>query len=904
MEQEALHTCGNAIVRCNGVTRRLSKSLHPPGLDGELRERLTTAAVHIARRLNYRGLGTFEFLVASATSNLAGRYAFIEANPRLQVEHTVTEEVLGLDLVQLQLEVAAGKSLAELNLDQAAVPAPRGYAIQARLNAEQISASGEVRPSTGTLTEFLPPAGPGVRFDTFVYPGYAVTPYFDSLLGKLIVHSPSASFADAVLRTQRALRELRVSGVRTNRPFLQNLVELPEFRLNSIDTAFVDANAAILAAPREDADAVANVASGHRAGARVDSTDPLSVLEFGRRARSNAPAVPRTSEPEDGAALAPMQGTVVSIAVMVGDGVHAGQELLVLNAMKMEHVVRAAIAGVVSRIDVMVGDTVLADQPLIVLSASDVSHDAGQATEQAADPLSRKDLSDVLARHLRALDEDRPETVQARHESGHRTARENLAALCDPGTFVEYGPLVLAAQRARRSLEELILKTPADGMITGIGSVNGDLFSAPANRCAIMFYDYMVLAGTQGGRNHAKTDRLLDVAERGRMPIVLFAEGGGGRAGDTDGTPGGAGGTRTFAHFARLSGLVPMVGITTGRCFAGNASLLGCCHVVIATDGANIGMGGPAMVEGGGLGVFAPEEIGPMDVQVPNGVVDIAVSDEAEAIRVARQYLSYFQGRTAQWEAPDQERMRLVVPENRLRVYDVREAITTLADVGTVLEIRRHFGLGMVTAFIRVEGRPVGVVANNPMHLGGAIDSDGADKAARFMQLCDGFGIPLLFLCDTPGIMVGPEVEHTALVRHSSRMFVIGANVTVPAMTIVMRKAYGLGAIAMASGSFKAPYFTVSWPTGEFGGMGLEGQVKLGYRNELAAITDPEARRRRFDEMVAAAYERGKALNEAAIFGVDDTIDPADSRRWVAGLLESVRTNGVLTGHRPWIDTW
>ena len=348
-----------------------------------------------------------------------------------------------------------------------------------------------------------------------------------------------------------------------------------------------------------------------------------------------------------------------------------------------------------------------------------------------------------------------------------------------------------------------------------------------------------------------------------------------------------------------------MIGITSGRCFAGNASLLGCCDVIIATAGANIGMGGPAMIEGGGLGVFAPEDIGPMDVQVPNGVVDVLVRDEAEAVETAKRYLSYFQGPLESWQAQDQRQMRRIVPDNRLRVYDVKQVIGTLADVGSVLELRRDFGIGVITALVRVEGMPLGIIANNPAHLGGAIDSDGADKAARFMQLLDAFDIPLLYLCDTPGIMVGPEIEKTALVRHSSRMFITGANLSIPCFTIVLRKAYGLGAIAMAGGSWKTPYFSVAWPTGEFGGMGLEGSVKLGYRNELAAIDDPDERLARYEAMVARAYETGKALNYASNFAVDDTIDPADSRRWVVSLLRSVRPPQQRTGKkRQAIDAW
>src|SRR6267142_4891719 len=397
---------------------------------------------------------------------------------------------------------------------------------------------------------------------------------------------------------------------------------------------------------------------------------------------------------------------------------------------------------------------------------------------------------------------------------------------------------------------------------------------------------------------------MFEIAQKSRLPVVFFTEGGGGRPGDTDGLGVAGLDWLAFNYWGKLSGLVPLVGINSGRCFAGNAALLGGCEIVIATKGSNIGMGGPAMIEGGGLGIFRPEDVGPMDVQVANGVVDIPVADEAEAVQVARRYLSYFQGTVRDWVCADQRLLRGIIPENKLRIYDVRTVIETLADSGSVLEIRRHFGLGMLTALIRIEGRPVGLIANNPVYLAGAIDSNGADKAARFMQLCDAFDIPILFLCDTPGIMVGPEVEKTALVRHAARLFVTGANITVPFFTIILRKGYGLGAQAMAGGSFKAPFFTVAWPTGEFGGMGLEGAVKLGYSKELAAVADSAQRETLFNEMVERMYQIGKAVNVASHFELDDVIDPADSRRWIANALRSAPPAPPRAGKkRPCVDT-
>jgi acetyl-CoA carboxylase carboxyltransferase component len=491
----------------------------------------------------------------------------------------------------------------------------------------------------------------------------------------------------------------------------------------------------------------------------------------------------------------------------------------------------------------------------------------------------------VIDRHSFGLDQNRPEAVAKRRQTGQRTARENIADLVDDGTLVEYGALVLAAQRRRRSIEDLIRRTPADGMVAGIGRVNGTLFGDARTRCVVMSYDYTVLAGTQGTMNHLKKDRMFELAEQRGLPVVLFSEGGGGRPGDTDYDIIAGLDCRAFQYFAELSGKVPLVGVNSGRCFAGNAALLGCCDVVIATRASNIGMGGPAMIEGGGLGVFEPEAIGPSASQYRNGVIDILVDDDVEAVAAAKKHLSYFQGAIHDWSCADQRRLRSAVPENRLRVYDVRKVIETLADSDSVLELTAGFGAGMVTALGRVEGKPVGIIANNPMHLGGAIDGEAADKASRFMKLCSTFGVPLVFLCDTPGFMVGPEAEETGLVKRAASLFTTGASLRVPFCTIVLRKGYGLGAQSMAGGSFKAPAFTISWPTGEFGGMGLQGAVKLGFRKELAAVADPEARKKMFEQMVEQLYERGKAVNMAAHFEIDAVIDPSESRVWILSAI-------------------
>jgi acetyl/propionyl-CoA carboxylase alpha subunit len=914
------------------MQRRFQKVLEiapSPRLSHAMRERLAADAVAMARAAGYRSCGTFEFLVDAAAAGGDARYAFIEANARLQVEHTVTEEVLDLDLVRVQLLIAGGKSLADLGLEQAQVPEPRGYAIQARINMETMNADGSVRPGGGRLSAFEAPAGRGIRVDSSGYAGYRPNPGFDSLLAKLICHSPIAAFEEAVAKTARALSEFRVEGVATNLAFLQALLEHPNFREQRTHTRFIEEQLGELVRPEAQARRklyFEQAGARPRAGAVLKDTDPLAVLDYGR---GGAPALAPSFDPEDNGASewsfdsagmegmlavpVPVQATVVSVDVREGEAVHKGRQLVVVNSMKMEHVISAPAGGVVMRVTVAPGDTVPEGTPLVFLQEQDLDESAsGEASAVDLDTL-RPDLAEVERRRKLTLDSARPKSVEARHALGSRTARENVEDLCDPGTFMEYGQVAIATG-LRGTLEERLQYAPSDGLVMGVGHVNGHLFDEQRSRVAVVAYDATVLAGTQGGMNHKKKDRMFQVAEQLRLPLILFAEGGGGRAGsgsrnarvtDTEIRGGGGLNTSSFYLLAKLSGLVPMVGVVNRRCFAGNAALLGMCDVIIATASSTIGMGGPAMIEGGGLGVYRPEEVGPMPVQVPNGVVDIAVADEAEAVAAAKQYLSYFQGTVPPGECADQRLLRQIIPENRLRVYDVRQLIETLADTGSVLELRRGFGLAMVTAFIRIAGRPVGVIANNPLHLSGAIDSPAADKGARFMKLCDAFDIPLVFLCDTPGIMVGPEVEKTAVVRHSARMFVVGANISVPTFMVIIRKSYGLGAQAMGGGAQNLPALTVAWPTAEFGGMGLEGQVKLGHRRELEAEEDPEARRALYEKMVAAAYERGKALNAAHVYEIDDVIDPADTRRWLIAGLEAAPPVEPRTGKkRACVDVW
>jgi acetyl/propionyl-CoA carboxylase alpha subunit len=835
----------------------------------DAREPLLRAARCMAATVDYRGLGTFEFLVDLDDPE---RYYFLEANPRVQVEHTVTEAVTGVDLVAAQLEVALGRTLLEMRLSQCQVPEPVGIAVQTRVNLERLSADGSARASTGTITRFEVPTGPGVRVDTAGSSGFEATGSYDSLIAKVITLTGRGDLAAAAQTADDALADFRLDGPTSNIGLLREVLARPEFRTGTAGTSFVDVHLGEL------------VADEPEAGVAAGSADEVR---------------------------APFAGTVVSVAAAPGETVAKGTPLLVIESMKMEHVVGAGTSGIVRELLVEVGDTVAEAGVLVRLMPDGHDHEVESVEAEVDLDQVRPDLASVLERHRFGLDEARPEAVAKRRRTGHRTARENLADLVDDGSFSEYGALTVAAQRQRRSIDDLIANTPADGMVTGIGRINGDLVGTGRSRAVVLSYDYTVLAGTQGTLNHKKTDRMLAIAERQQLPVVLFAEGGGGRPGDTDTSHVSGLDVTTFTTMGRLSGLVPSIGIVSGRCFAGNAALLGCCDVIIGTRDATLGMGGPAMIEGGGLGTFSPDEVGPMSVQVPNGVVDVLVEDEQEAVAVAKRYLSYFQGAMDDWNCADQRLLRSAIPENRVRAYDVRRVIELLADTDSVLELRPEFGRSVVTTLARLEGRPIGLVANDPAHLGGAIDAPSADKLARFLQLCDAHGLPVVSLCDTPGFMVGPESEKTATVRHFSRLFVTGAHLSVPLVAVVLRKGYGLGAQGMVGGGFHSPAATLAWPTGEIGGMGLEGAVRLGYRRELEAITDPAARAEAFDELLAKYYQDGKAVNAAAVFELDDVIDPADSRTRVVQALPPLGSTGAALGasadsprNRRFIDTW
>ena len=824
-----------------------------------MRTKLHAEAREIGKALRYLGLGTIEFLISNDGVTL--KSYFLELNPRLQVEHTVTEEVTGIDLVSLQLRIAAG---ARLKAEALPDPlSPNGLAIQLRINTEAMQLDGSVKPTSGCIEVFDMPSGPGVRIDTVGHVGYCNSLDYDSLLAKLIIHTPSNNYQALLRKAYRALCETNILGVATNLEFLRNLLSHPMVQSDSFDVVFVDQEARkILSAKRE-----------HR------SYSFQGIEKVSGTTKQSIPSGPEGSTP----VFAPSAGRIIELYVSIGDTVEPGQIVAITEAMKMEFTVLAEIGGKVAALPQAVGSVVDETTPVVHLWPD------GRELEQTEEISSvrldhvRDDLQRIFDAHDRIKDAARPDAVARRRKTGQRTARENISDLADEGSFLEYGGLALAAQRGRRSFDELQKMSPADGLITGTGTINADEFSREKTRCAILAYDYTVFAGTQGVMAHLKKNRIFRLVEKYNLPVVMFAEGGGGRPGDTDDHGFPKLYNPTFWQLAKLSSQVPVIAIVSGRCFAGNAALVGCADVIIATRNASIGMGGPAMIEGGGLGQVEADDIGPVSMQSPNGVVDIVVEDEVEAVSVAKAVLSYTQGVTSKWVCEDQRYLRHIIPEEPRRAYEMRDVIRLLADSGYVVELQPEFGVGLITAFVRIEGIPFAVIANNPHHRGGAIDAAASAKAANFSSTVEKFGLPLIKLCDTPGFMVGPEAEQEGLVREAGRMFSSGAKLTVPQFTIVVRKAYGLGALAMVSGNIYEQVFTVSWPTGHFGKMGLEGQIRLAYRKELDALPDEAARELYLRGKVNELHEGGNPVNAASLLSLDDVIDPLDTRDWLIG---------------------
>ncbi len=855
------HSIAHLWERDCSLQRRHQKLIEfapAPNLSPPLRAALLDAATRIGAAAGFRGLGTVEFLVSPGADAGQGYY-FIEVNPRLQVEHTVTEQWLGVDLVGVQLAIAGGRTLGQLGLPDTNGAPPPGQAVQMRINAERMTDDGTVIPSGGTITRFIPPGGPGVRVDSHGYAGYRPHPGFDSLLAKLIVSTRSDDVATLLAAAGRALAEFHVGGIETNTGLLGAILDLPDVTQGRFTTATIADNPAVLtgAPPHDDP----FFAPTPDVPDKTDETFPQGALPIS----------------------APMQAVLVSLETAEGEPAAPGQVLAIVEAMKMQHEITAPRACRVLTHLIEPGVPIDAGQAILLIEETDAETQTGDAAAPTDPDHIRPDLHAFLDRIALTRDENRAGAVARRRSRGQRTARENIADLTGGGDFLEYGALVHAAQRRRRPVEELRATSPADGIVTGIGQINGDLFAPAQSRAAILAYDGSVMAGTQGFLGHKKTDRLLELAREQRLPVVFFTEGGGGRPGDEDFADVTVSGldVMSFNLMTRLTADKPSIGINSGYCFAGNAAVFGACDIRIATHDSWIGLGGPAMVEAAGLGAHSPRDLGPARMQAEIGLVDLLATDEAEATALARRVFACFQGDLTGGDAPDPRHLRHAVPENRKRVYDMRAVINGLVDTGSFIEMRPLHAPGMITGFARLDGHAFGLIANNPAHLGGALDAPASRKGAEFLTLCARFSLPVISLCDTPGFMVGPDSEAAGAVKSACELMAAGARLADRLFTVVLRKGYGIGAQAMAGGSFAAPAFTISWPTGEFGAMGLEGAVSLGYKRELDAAPDATARAALFDRLVAQSYERGQALNVASLAEIDAVIDPAETRDWL-----------------------
>ncbi len=818
-----------------------------PGLAPDLRERICAAAVMLAKAAGVVTLTTVEFLVDEAD----GRFVFMEANPRLQVEHTVTEEVTGIDLVQTQIALSAGSSLASLGLTQDRI-ALSGMAAQARVNMERTASDGQVLPTGGTLTAFDPPTGPRLRVDTFGYQGYRASASFDSLLAKVIAVAPSGRWPDARQRLDRALSEFRIDGVGTNRDGLRAILADEDVAAGRFDTTLVERKNLLSA----NSTALRNrfAASGAEGEAAPVQAGPAGTE-----------AVP-----------SPTGGRVVALRVAVGDAVAAGQVVAVVEAMKMEHSVTAAGSGHVRELAVRAGDAVVADQPLLWLEPAEVA--AGGASAEAEEDGMAAAIVAVRRHHDSLLDGARPQAVEKQHARGALTVRERIEGLCDTGTFQEFGGLIRN--------EKVEKPAPADGVVTGTARIDG-------RPVMVMAQDFTVFGGSSGHLGGDKMERAAAIARRQGLPVVMLLDGGGHRIQDGQSSRAYASAVRIFHDFAEMSGWVPMVSAVLGAGFAANTNYSAMADLVVMVRGkSTMGLAGPALVKAGTGEVATTEALGGAGVQVDRqGLADLGVASEQDAFASIRRFLSYLPSNAglsppiaAEWSPPaGKTSLEAIVPANTRRAYDMRHVIDAIADAGSAFELKPTFAANVLTTFGRMSGRPVGFIANQPLVQGGMLDAWACEKAAHFIALCDAYGLPLIYLADIPGLSIGSGAEATTLGRRSAKMLFELGHASVPRISIVLRKGYGLGYLAMAGGrSFDADA-CFAWPTAEICAMSVEGSVDVAYRNVYERAENPAARRQ---ELIDAIRAEISPIKAAEGFGIDDVIEPGETRARILEVLE------------------
>ena len=837
-----------------------------PALPQAVREGVAAAAVKLAQAARVHTLCTFEFLV-----DAEGRFVFMEANPRLQVEHTVTEAVLGIDLVEAQFKLAAGASLASLRLSQADVPAPRGMAVQLRINMEQIDERGEAIPAGGTLRTFDPPGGAGIRIDTFARAGYTPSASFDSLLAKLIVHTASDRLEDLLTVAYHALCEFHIEGVATNIGFLQNLLRHAAVQAGRFDTTFVERHA------RE-------LARGMQSHPLLFGDDSVAS-DVGASLDGEA-----LSAPEGTVSIAaPMGGRLVRWAIGEGDVVQAGQLVAAIESMKMEHQVHAPEAGRVVALCLATGDPVIASQPLLFLEPGEFEATAGDYGASSTAMADGPRLDELRARKGALQDAQRPEAVARQHERAALTARARIAKLCDSGSFVEFGGLVQPENAAF---------SPADGLVMGSAQIQG-------RPVLVLSQDFTVFGGSSGPLGKAKILRSLAKCRTNGLPLVMMLDGGGHRIQDGQNSRYYAWANPVFQEFARLSGYVPVVAAVLGMGYAANTNFCAMAdHVTMVRGMSEMGLAGPALVKAGTGEQVTGQRLGGADIQVDKyGMADLGVASEDEAFAAIRRFLSFLPSNAglpaprSSFTANDAEALNNLVPANTRQTYDTRRVIEHIADAGSTFEIKPTYGANMVTCFARMGGQPVGFIANQPLVKGGMIDAAASEKGAHFIALCDAYGLPLIYLIDVPGVSIGSEAERTGLGRRSAKLLFELGHATVPRMSVVIRKGYGLGYVAMCGGRGFEADACVAWPTAEICAMSIEGSVDVAYRKKFQDASDPVARRQ---EIIDEIRARVSALQAAEGFGIDDVIEPAQTRDYLLNILSQAPARRHSTMPPKW----
>ena len=912
VEVQVLADAGGNIVHlyerdCSVQLRhqKVVEAAPAPALDAALRQAVLNDAVSLIRAADYAGAGTVEFLVAPET----GEYFFIECNPRIQVEHTVTEQVTGIDLVEAQFRLAAGATLASLGLgDQAAVPEPRGFAVQARV----------VATGPGTLAAYKEPSGPGVRVDACGYLGYTPPPHFDPLLAKVVGSSnSSASFASAVERTLRALDEFHIAGLPTNLPTLRAILRHPRVRAGDARTTLLAEDPA-LSVTEERGDA-------------HDRRDTIAFLERHAAAvgagRGTPPEVSATAPPaldvgaDQRAVECPVTGSLVEFRAAMGAVVAAGEPLAVVNAMKLESVVTAPCAGTVSAaLSLHPGDGVTAGQVLMVLTPGDAAESesaprtAKGATEGWTPVLEGVAAMQRFAHERLAPGSDDPGVVRQRSR-GKLTCRERIGLLLDEGTFREVGSVAgFASYDEAGTITDF---TPAN-MVGGWGKIDG----RPAVVCAD---DFTSRGGHADGAIAAKSGYLDRLALELRIPSVRLLDGssGGGsvaamvpaqkQAGEssakestgaiTAGRPRVAGGGGSFlpghlgsSMYAEQLASVPVVNLLLGSVVGIGAAKAVLGHFsVMVRDVAQLFVAGPPVVQHAMGYDVSKEDLGGWHIHCRNGSVDNPAETEEEAVALTRRFLSYLPSSVYEpppvlplnpADPPDRRAEELLdlIPRKRATTFDVRTAIRLMADTDSFFEVGPLWGTDQVTGFVRFNGHPLGIIASDSRHAnGGALTADGCSKLTRHLDLCDVFHLPVLNLIDNPGFAVGLEHERTGTIRRGAEWMIAFAQVGVPIFTVLMRRSFGVAGNNYATPRAR-PSVRVAWPAVDAGGIPPEGGIEAAYKRQLAEAEDPRALRA---ELMARIESARGPVGPLSKFEIEEMIDPRDTRALVCEWVET-----------------